>query len=133
MREPLACTTSVSNHTSLLSLLLRCLRFSNDATAVSESVVWPYKLHACHMHATPPHGARQHNSRSQYTIQTCVTGGSLDCCGVCPCKRREAPPGLFNPGGIVLSDIQQIVPRNLDYHYLRVPSCRAPGPTPEGG
>ena len=34
-----------------------------------------------------------------------------------PCR------GLCNPGGIVPSDIQQIVLTNLEYLYLSVPSC----------
>ena len=32
---------------------------------------------------------------------------------------------LYNPSGIVLSNIQQVVLTNLEYFHLRVPSCRA--------
>ena len=32
---------------------------------------------------------------------------------------------LYNPGGIVLSDIQQIALTNLEYFYIWVPGCRA--------
>ena len=31
---------------------------------------------------------------------------------------------FHSPGGIVLSDIQQFVMTNIEYFYLRVPSCR---------
>ena len=31
----------------------------------------------------------------------------------------------LHPGGIVLSDTQQAVPKNLEYVYLRVPTCTA--------
>ena len=34
-------------------------------------------------------------------------------------------PVLYSPGGIVLSDIQQIVLINLEYFYLWAPSVRA--------
>ena len=42
---------------------------------------------------------------------------------------RRSPrcaPVLCHPSGIVLSDTRQIVPTNLEYYYLRVPSCRPP-------
>ena len=41
-------------------------------------------------------------------------------------RHRHPPssgPVLYNHSGIVLSDIQQIVLRNLDFFHLRVPSC----------
>ena len=38
---------------------------------------------------------------------------------------RVLQPELYNPGGIVLSDILKIVPRNVEYFHLRVPHCRA--------
>ena len=37
---------------------------------------------------------------------------------------RTLLPVVYNPGGIVLPDIQQIFPTNVNYLYLRVPSCR---------
>ena len=34
-------------------------------------------------------------------------------------------PGLCNPGGFVLYDIQQMILTNLEYFYQRVLACRA--------
>ena len=43
----------------------------------------------------------------------------------CTCVVRPRCPVLYNPGGILLSDIQKIVLTNLEYFYLRVPSVAA--------
>ena len=47
------------------------------------------------------------------------------CCSEEPRYRSSQCP---QPGGIVLSEIQQLVLKNLSYFYLRVPSCRALNP-----
>ena len=44
-----------------------------------------------------------------------------------PCQdiRYECLDSALHPGGVILSDIQQIVLENLELFYLRVPRCRA--------
>ena len=44
-----------------------------------------------------------------------------------------APHSPLHSGGIVLSDIQQIVLTNLEYFHLRVPNCSALGPQLRSG
>ena len=67
-------------------------------------------------------GACMWVARDQFNnILSCVTIGTLlwVLCGA------VSPPVLCNPGGIVQSDIQNIVLTIVEYFHLRGPSCRA--------
>ena len=50
----------------------------------------------------------------------------LHSCGRVVCEDTcQLQPVLYNPSGIVLSAVQQIVVTNIDLLHLRVPSCRS--------
>ena len=66
-----------------------------------------------------------------FGISLCIYAGNHRCAffsgdsSLVPYLVLPSTPVLYNPSGIVLSDTQQAVLTNLEYFYLRVPSCTA--------